>query len=352
MPLADGGEGTLEVLLAAMPTLVPTLDVVPGPRPDRLPVEARTATSGDGRLGVVELAEAAGLGLVATEDRDPERTGTAGVGVLLDRVRDRLRASAPDGPVEILLTLGGSATVDGGIGALRSLGIEVDGPDGPSDRPLVGGDLAAVRAVRVPEAVRRRWADVRLRVLVDVTNPLVGPTGAAPVFAPQKGADGDGVARLAAGLESWSEVLATGFGIDPAMPGAGAAGGIGVGLAATLGATLEPGFATIAGLLGLETAIAERDLVITSEGRLDATSFAGKVIGGVLGLADRHGVPVVVVPGTVAADLDASARFAAVRPLDAEVGPARARRETNEALRQATAAALRGLERSTILRSR
>lgn len=353
------------MLASALPDLQTEIVPVPGPRPDRPPVSARIGLAIDRRFGIVELAEAAGLARLAAHDRDPERTGTAGVGEMLDRVLDRLRPRGCGAkadrldehePVEILLALGGSATVDGGIGALRALGVEFDGPDAEASRPLVGGDLASIRDVRVPEAVRRRWQGVRLRILADVRNPLAGTDGAARIFGPQKGAGDAAVARLDAGLAAWGRILASRFGVDPSTPGAGAAGGIGFALAATLGGAvgvgreerigIEPGFDAVADVLDLESAIASSSLVITSEGRLDATSFRGKVVGGVLELADRHRVPVATVPGSLAIDLDPAAmsRFIGIRDLEREVGPTRARAAACEALRSATASLLASLE--------
>jgi len=364
MPLADGGEGTLDVLASTMSELAIERAVVPGPRPDRDPVEAGFGVDVATGRAVVELAEAAGLARLAPEDRDPERTGTAGAGRLLDLARGRLvDGRQGDGEDrdgldggggggggarrsrEIVLALGGSGTVDGGLGAIRALGVEVVGPAGDPGRPLVGGDLASVRDLRVPDDVRDRWAGVRLRVLADVCNPLAGPTGAARIFAPQKGASPAAVERLEAGLVRWGELLATRFGVDPGRPGAGAAGGVGLALAAVLGATIEPGFDVVASLVGLDAAIAASDVVITSEGRLDRQSLMGKVIGGVLERAGRHGVPVVAVPGGVDAALPAETRrrFASIRSLESMVGPEAARRRPLEALRLAAASACRDL---------
>jgi glycerate kinase len=142
-------------------------------------------------------------------------------------------------------------------------------------------------------------------------------------------------------------LLADRFGVDPDLSGAGAAGGVGIALAATLGATIEPGFDVVASLLGLDAAIGERDLVITSEGRLDRQSLMGKVIGGVLDRAERHGVPVIAVPGAVEADLPDGIRrrFAAIRSLEETVGPDLARHRTLDALRQTASAAMRDLFR-------
>jgi glycerate kinase len=341
IPLADGGEGTLEVLASAIPNLTLQRRRVPGPRPDRAAVEPRFCVSRTGDLAVVELAEVAGLARVDPRDRDPERTGTAGVGVLLEAAREAME----QGRGEILLSVGGSATVDGGIGALRGLGVKIDVLGETRDRPLVGGDLGSVTGVRLPRDLLARWAGVRIRVLADVRNPLTGPEGAARIFGPQKGGSPDAIDRLEAGLTHWGGLLKAGFDVDPSMPGAGAAGGIGLALAAVLGATIESGFDVVASLLELDAAIASSDLVIVSEGRLDRQSVMGKVIGGVLDRADRHVVPVVAVPGAVEVELPEAVRrrFALIQSLEETVGRDAARTGAADALREATIEALRRL---------
>jgi glycerate kinase len=346
-PLADGGEGTLDVLAATMPTLAIDRLQVSGPRPDRPSVVARFGVTTCGSSAAVELAEAAGIERLAIEDRDPERTGTAGVGELLAEARRRLvhptvDVRREDRAPEVILTLGGSGTVDGGLGALRSLGVEIIGPDGDPTRPLVGADLGSIIDIRVPEAVRSTWSGVRLRILVDVTNPLLGPIGAAVVFGPQKGADAAAVARLEAGMEHLGRLLEDRFGLDPETPGAGAAGGIGAALSAVLGGRIEPGFDAIADRTGFDEALASCSLVITSEGRLDRQSLMGKVLGGVLARAESLRIPVIAVPGSVASDLPAEARrrFAAIRSLEETVGGEQARLDALGSLQRTTEAAL------------
>ncbi len=341
IPLADGGEGTLDVLASSIADLELHRRRVPGPRPDQAGIEARFGVTRTGSLAVVELAEAAGLARVEPADRDPESTGTEGVGWLLEAAREALR----DGTGEIVLSVGGSATVDGGLGALRAMGVEIEVQGSRPDRPLVGADLGAVKSIRVPQEVRDRWAGVRVRVLADVRNPLCGPEGAARVFGPQKGGSPEAVERLDRGLAHWGAVLQDRFGVDPAMPGTGAAGGIGIALAAVFGATIEPGFDVVAGLVGLERAIETSDLVIVSEGRLDQQSVMGKVIGGVLDRAETHGVPVIAVPGAVEDDLPDAVRrrLAAIRSLEETVGRDAARTRVEEALRLATSGVIRGL---------
>ncbi len=346
IPLADGGEGTLDVLASAITDLVVESANVPGPRADRGSVEASFGVTASRRRAVIELATCAGLARLPSDDRDPERTGTAGVGHLLELARRRLEPTeGMSESREVFVALGGSATVDGGIGALRAMGVHIVGPEGPSSRPLVGADLAAVQDLVVPESWRATWDGIRVRVLADVRNPLTGPTGAARIFGPQKGASPEAVERLEDGLARWGGLLAERFGVDPSMPGSGAAGGVGLALAAVVGARIEPGLDAVASLIGLDAAIDACDLIITSEGRLDRQSVMGKVIGGVLERADRRGVPVIAVPGSIDAALpdEIRRRFAAIRTLEETVGIEAARGRPLDALRLATRMALGSL---------
>ncbi len=341
-PLGDGGEGTLDVLAGTHADLI--LQEVPdcGARPDLPGRPARWGLRPTRSQAVVELAEAAGLTTVPHERRDPWRAGTASVGRVLEAARASLIGRGT-GPGEIVLTVGGSATIDGGIGAARALGLIVDGPSGPSERPLVAGDLESVRSVAIPEDLVDRWRGIRLRIAADVGNPLLGPRGAARVFGPQKGADTRMIRRLEAGLEHWSTLLATATGVRFDGPGVGAAGGVVVGLSPLLGpdadldAGLQSGFDLVAESIGLDDRLRRCDLVVTSEGCLDRTSFEGKVVGGVLDRAEVHRVPVLAVPGRVG-DLPAfqRARFRAVRALSDTVGLDLAMTRPLEALSEAT----------------
>ncbi|GMA24999.1 hypothetical protein GCM10025864_27580 [Luteimicrobium album] len=211
-----------------------------------------------------------------------------------------LREALDAGASEILLCLGGSATTDGGSGILRALGVrplDADGepvPDGGEGLARVASlDLAGLH----PRARAARW-----RLAVDVTNPLVGPRGAARVFGPQKGASDVDVDYLDAGLERWAGVLADATGVDVReLPGAGAAGGVAGGLHAVLGAALEPGAALVADAVGLANAVADAALVLTGEGSFDSQSVGGKVADQVAAVAGRAPArpPVVVVAGQV-----------------------------------------------------
>jgi len=248
LPLADGGEGTLDVLCPSSDARRPAR--VRGPLGE--PVDAEWGLRGD--TAVVEMARASGLALVAGGN-DPLRGTTFGTGELL-------RAALDAGLRRAIVAVGGSATVDGGLGALEAL-----------DFDLRGADLV---------------------VACDVTTPFAE---AARVFGPQKGADAAAVAKLERRLERLAERYRTERGVDVRdLPGAGAAGGLAGGLAA-YGARLVPGAALVADIVGLRDAVRDASLVLTGEGHVDATSFAGKVVGHVLGEARAFGVPVAIVAG-------------------------------------------------------
>ncbi|OHV44369.1 glycerate kinase [Pseudofrankia sp. BMG5.36] len=293
LPIADGGEGTLDVFAAAVPGARRRPLKVTGPdgAPDSRLVDAEWLSL-PGGTAVVELARGSGLPLLGAR-RDPLGAHTVGLGQLL--------AAALDDPAtrQIIVTLGGSASTDGGTGALAALGARfLD--DASAPLPPGGGALSRLAAV---DARGLRLAPPGgVLCLTDVDAPLCGPHGAAAVFGPQKGATPDGIRLLDGGLRR----LATLLGGEPDAPGAGAAGGTGYGLAAAWGARLVPGAATVAEHAGLPAALADADLVITGEGRFDATSMSGKVVGGVLRLAaarvgEAGPVPVLLVAGQLGA---------------------------------------------------
>ncbi|WAL74768.1 glycerate kinase [Kitasatospora sp. YST-16] len=279
-PMADGGEGTLAAVTAAHPGAA-TVRVGGRTGPDGRPVDGAYALLPDG-TAVVELATASGLPLLDGRPA-PLTATTRGTGELVAAALDA-------GATRLLLGLGGSATTDGGTGLLAALGLRLLDADG---RLLPDGGGALVRAHRV-DRTRLRPAPPRgVELLTDVTNPLLGPDGAATVYGPQKGAGPTETARLEAGLARLAELL----GGDPGQAGAGAAGGTAYGLTAAWGATTTPGATAVADLLHLDEAIGRADLVITGEGRFDATSLRGKAVGEVLARAARAGVPAQVVAG-------------------------------------------------------
>jgi glycerate 2-kinase len=288
VPMSDGGEGLLDAIADPADTWL-TTEVV---GPLGLPVDASALLRPDG-TAVVESAQACGLALVPAERRTPMVTTTFGVGELLDACREA-------GAERILVGLGGSATVDGGAGALTGLGFRLRVADG-SGLKIGGGELQRVR--RVEHGWIADWSGVEVAMLTDVTTVLVD---AARIFGPQKGADEEEIAALAAGLRVWAEVAERDLaspGRYRDLPGSGAAGGLGFGLACGLGARFVPGAAAVADLVGLPAAVAGADVVVTGEGRLDRTSMAGKVVGHVVELARAHGVTAAAVVGGASDDV-------------------------------------------------
>jgi glycerate 2-kinase len=306
VPLSDGGEGLLDAIATAEDTWL-TTEVV---GPHGHPVEAALLLRPDGSA-VIESAQACGLALLPPARRTPMPATTWGVGELLDAAREA-------GARRVLVGLGGSATVDGGAGALSGLGFRLRVEDG-SGLKIGGGELARVRAVAPGWAADWRGVDVVL--LADVTTQLAD---AARVFGPQKGASPADVEVLARGLGRWADVaerdLAGGRRLRD-LPGSGAAGGLGFGLACALDATFVPGAATVADLQGLPAALDGADLVVTGEGRVDATSAQGKVVGHVAGIAADRGLAVAVVAGAIDGDVLAAAGLATLAEAAAPAGP-------------------------------
>jgi glycerate kinase len=290
LPMADGGEGTLDALLAvwgAEPRTVATVDAI------GRPTSARWAVSPDGRTAVVELAEATGLPGVSDVPLQPLRASTRGTG-------DVARAALDSGVAEVLLCLGGSASTDGGSGILTGLGARLLDAEG-REVPDGGEGLASVASLDL-SGLHPRAREVRWRLAVDVTNPLVGEHGAAYVFGPQKGAREGAAEFLDGALRRWAELLERETGTAVAeLPGTGAAGGVPAGLVAVLGAETTPGAVLVAEAVGLPAALADADLVITGEGSFDSQSVGGKVADGVavLAAASPTRPPVVVVAGQV-----------------------------------------------------
>jgi glycerate kinase len=287
-PIADGGPGTIDCLLAARGGATRLARVRD---PLGRPVEARWALLPD-RTAVVEIAEASGLSRLPPADRSATRTSSYGAGELI-------RAALDEGCRKVLVGLGGSATSDGGVGAASALGLRFLDANGAD---LLPGGGALVGLERIELGGRDpRLADVALTAITDVRSPLLGPTGAARMFAPQKGASAadvqlleDGLARLAR-LAAVTEGLPR-FGAE--REGAGAAGGLGFGLAVFLGASLEPGAQALFAALELERRVQAADWVVTGEGRLDAQSLLGKGPVELARLARAHGKKVVAFVGS------------------------------------------------------
>ncbi|GIW87993.1 MAG: glycerate kinase [Isosphaeraceae bacterium] len=293
LPLADGGEGTVEALVAALGGRLQETTVT-GPR--GAPVRASWAVLDRQRTAVIEMAAASGLALLPPERRDPFLTTTRGTGELL-------RAALDAGLERVILGIGGSATNDGGTGMARALGYRFLDADG---RELPEGGGALERLDRIDASGRDpRLDSVRIEVACDVDNPLTGVRGAAAVFGPQKFDPAEPptreqIARLDAGLARLAEVIHRDLGVDVAgLPGAGAAGGLGAGLVAFAGGVLRPGFSIVAEAVGLVDRLEAVDLCLTGEGAIDASSVGGKTAVGVARAARAQGVPCLALCGTV-----------------------------------------------------
>jgi glycerate kinase len=301
-PIADGGEGFSQALAKALGAEWVTLDSV-----DALgrPIQARYAWVGEERTAIIEMSEASGLWRIAPSERDPQRANTYGTGLLL-------RDAVGRGARRILLGLGGSATTDGGAGMAAALGFRFLAADSqreiepwPCQLPQISRiDAGAVPAL--PEIV----------AACDVQNPLLGPRGTAAVFSPQKGADPATVVLLEEALAHFARVAEEGSGRRCAeVPGAGAAGGIGFGLMAFCGASLEPGFELVARALSLQQRMASADLVLTGEGRLDSQTLDGKGPAGVAAMARALRKPVIAFAGSIEEHARVYAPFDAVVPV-------------------------------------
>lgn len=323
-PLSDGGEGFVDAMTAAGGSRRSRR--VTGPLGD--PVEASIGILPDGRTAVIEMAAAAGLGLVPPEHRKPLEATTFGVGELMLLALD-------EGAERLIVGIGGSATTDGGAGMAQALGVRLLDDSGRE----VGRGGAALAALARIDASRMdpRVHNVEILAACDVRNPLLGPNGAASVYGPQKGASPADVQRLDAALARLAEVGARDLTAPPPdTPGAGAAGGLGWGLMAFCGAHLRSGFEVVSDALRLSDLAREGDLLVTGEGRTDATSLSGKAVGGVLAIARQSGRPCIVLSGSVSSGSDALYEHGATAVLSISDGP--------ESLEEALAAAGRRLE--------
>ncbi|MBB5803526.1 glycerate kinase [Saccharothrix ecbatanensis] len=285
MPVADGGEGTVAALVRAGYDEVRV--EVSGPTGE--PVRAALAVRGE--RAVIEMAQASGLDVLPGGRLAPLTADTFGTGELIRAALDR-------GCRDLVLAVGGSATTDGGAGLLRALGARITGasgePVGPGGEALVGAACVDL------SGLDPRLALARVTLASDVDNPLIGPNGAAVVFAPQKGATAGDVEVLERGLCRFAAVMAAEVGRDVSgKPGAGAAGGIGFAALAALDARRASGADFVLREIGVEDALREASLVVVGEGRFDEQSLRGKAPIGVAEAARRHGVPVVVVAGDV-----------------------------------------------------
>ena len=287
-PVADGGDGTLNALVDATGGEVFT-STVTGPLGQ--PLEARWGVMGDGATAVVEMALASGLALLPQRRRNPRITTTAGTGEIVKEALGK-------GFTRIIVGLGGSATNDGGAGLASALGAQFLDSQG---RILPPGGAALARLDRIETSgLHPALQDSTIVAATDVTNPLCGPEGASAVFGPQKGANPEMVQELDAALANYAQVVARHLGRDVSeQPGAGAAGGLGAGLMAFTGATLQPGIDMVCEVLNFDALLQGADLVITGEGRADHSTIFNKAPVGVARHANAQGVPTVLLAGSL-----------------------------------------------------
>lgn len=342
IPMADGGEGTLDVLLGALPGALECTASVRGPLGEKR--RARWGLIDGGRTAIVEMAQAAGLTLVAPERRTPMRTTTAGVG---DLIREALACSDVR---RILVGVGGSATCDGGLGMAQALGVRLLDERGRSlPSPATGSMLGRLGGLDFSDVPLARLREVKIEVATDVRNPLLGPLGAARMFAPQKGATARDVGRLEEGLgrlvELWE--AASGRRDMATLAGGGAAGGLGAGLVAFFGARIVPGIECVLDAVRFDQALEGAHWVMTGEGGLNAQSLMGKVLTGLAARARKRGVPVTAIAGSVleAPDAEALRRAGVGSAFSIVDGPC----SEDEAMRDARGLLSRAAHRAAVL---
>lgn len=291
LPMADGGEGTVESMVAATSGEIVAVEVT---GPLGLPVKAFFGWMGDGETAVIEMAAASGLHLVPPQQRNPLITSSFGTGELI-------LAALQHGARKIIIGIGGSATNDGGAGMMQALGAKL--LDAHGHELSGGGGALAELACADLTHLDSRLADTDILVACDVNNPLCGEKGASAVFGPQKGATPEMVAQLDAALRHYGEKIeqATGKRVLE-LAGAGAAGGMGAALSGLLNARLQPGIDIVTDALKLADAVQGADMVITGEGRIDSQTIHGKTPIGVARVAKRFDIPVIAIAGGMSAD--------------------------------------------------
>ena len=310
VPLADGGEGTAQALVDATGGRIVQHRVF---GPLREPLEAYFGILGDDTTGVVEMAAASGLALIPAERRDPRIATTYGTGQLIAAAMDK-------GCTKVIIAVGGSATNDRGAGMAQALGARLLDHNGEQLGPG-GAELVRLAKIDVSH-LDARVQRTEFYIATDVSNPLCGPEGAAAVYGPQKGATPEMVAELDAALAHYAAIIARDLKQEVAdRPGAGAAGGLGAGLMAFLGAQPRMGIAVVLEAVDFESYLDGADLVITGEGRIDAQTAYGKTLSGVGRLARRHSVPVVALAGAVAEEADRLAEIGIDAAVSITPGP-------------------------------
>ena len=288
IPIADGGEGTVEALVSATGgTIVPT------PSVDALnrPIQSFYGILGDGQTVIIEMAAASGIELLAPTERNPMITSTYGTGLLI-------KAALEAGFTQLIVGIGGSATNDGGAGMAQALGFGLFDRNGLTIKPGGGslGDLHSIDSSNVHPLLGK----AKIKVASDVRNPLLGPSGATYIYGLQKGATPEMLKVLEKNMACYSGILQKELGKNvAAILGAGAAGGMGAGLMAFCNAELVSGFKLISELTNLEKHIREASIVFTAEGKIDSQTAFGKTVSGVAGIAKKYKVPVIALTGAV-----------------------------------------------------
>ncbi len=287
VPIADGGDGTVAALVHAT-----------GGHTVRIPARdplGRSISCVYGQCdgtAVIGMSEASGLSLLNENERDPLFTSSHGTGDLIKKAMD-------DGYDDILVGIGGSASNDGGTGAMQALGLKFFRADGSEIARMCGGELINIARIDASQ-LDKRLKDKRMTVMCDVTNPLTGPLGATYVYGPQKGGTPEKLDKLEAGMRNYAVLVNNRAGFNAAaLPGAGAAGGIGVALHVFAGAKLCRGIDAVLDLVRFDDMLKSADVVITGEGRVDSQSACGKVIHGIARRAKAEGIPVVVIAGSI-----------------------------------------------------
>lgn len=289
VPMADGGEGTVQSLVDATGGEILTAQVLD---PLGNPIDAQYGVLGDGRTAVIEMAAASGLTLVPLDKRDPRVTTTYGTGELI-------RAALVHGCRKLIIGIGGSATNDGGAGMAQALGAKLLTTNGEQIEPG-GGALATLNAIDLSD-LDPRIAETETVVACDVNNPLTGKEGASHVYGPQKGATPEMIEVLDANLAHYDSILQRDLGKSVnTVPGAGAAGGLGAGLMAFLNASLKSGIEIVTEAAQLSKQFAGADLVITGEGQINFQTVFGKTPVGVAKVAKTHNLPVIAIAGSIA----------------------------------------------------
>lgn len=293
IPMADGGEGTVEALITATSgkiIKVPSVDAL------NRPIESYYGILGDGKTAIIEMAAASGIEQLSANERNPLITSTFGTGILL-------KAALDNGFKEIIIGIGGSATNDGGTGMAQALGIKL--LDEAGDPIGLGGNsLHKLRHIDFSE-VHPLLASTKITVACDVQNMLTGSSGATWVYGPQKGATPEMIEILEKGMIHYSKIIQHNFETDfNSIPGSGAAGGLGAGLMAFCNAKIRPGFELIAELTGLEQHIKNADLVFTGEGKIDSQTANGKTISGLALLCRKYHIPLIALAGIISGNLE------------------------------------------------